>query len=136
MRVNCDQVKGGEGGGGRGAQFPLKIKQGQRGPGSFPNPTPSTCPHQSRIQGRGPEGSPPLFLDQTEARRAEKNCFGDRAPHYFGVWMTALPTPSPLCDGLDPKCIPVPRCPLNRITESTVKEGFIQACEQTLHFEW
>ena len=78
MRVNCDQVKGGEGGG--GGQFPLKIKQGQRGPGSSPNPTPSTCPHQSRIQGRGPEGGPPLFLDQTEARRAESKLFWRPGP--------------------------------------------------------
>ena len=31
--------------------------------------------------GEGPEGTrPPLFLDQTEARGAEKNIFGDRPP--------------------------------------------------------
>ena len=40
---------------------------------------------------------PPLFLDQTEARRAEKNLFGDcpplfqglddRAPPYLKVWI-------------------------------------------------
>ena len=37
----------------------------------------------------GPRGTqaPPLFLDQTEARRAEKNIFGD--------------APSPLSQGLD-----------------------------------
>ena len=56
---------------------------------------------QWRIQGRGP---PPLFLDQTEARRAEK-IFGE----------TTLPPLSkglddrapPLSQGLDPalKCI-------------------------------
>ena len=28
-------------------------------------------------------GGAPLFSDQTEARRAEKNCFGDRAPPLF-----------------------------------------------------
>ena len=31
--------------------------------------------------GEGPGGpAPPLFLDQTEARGAEKKCFGDRPP--------------------------------------------------------
>ena len=43
---------------------------------------------------------PPLFLDQTEARRAEKNCFWDRSPHYLRVWLTA--PPPPLSEGLDP----------------------------------
>ena len=38
---------------------------------------------QWRIQGtgEGPKPPPPLFLDQTEARRAEKN-FGDRVWQY------------------------------------------------------
>ena len=36
-----------------------------------------SSPLQWRIQGRPP---PALFLDQTEARRAEKNFFGDRVP--------------------------------------------------------
>ena len=38
------------------------------------------------IQGRGP-GDPglPLFLDQTETRRAEKNFFGDRPPLSKGL---------------------------------------------------
>ena len=62
---------------------------------------------------RGGEGRPPslppppaththLFLDQTKAHRAEKK-FGDRAPPYFRVWMTALPPtpPTPLSQGLD-----------------------------------
>ena len=26
------------------------------------------------------QGPPPLFFDQNEAQRAEKNCFGDRPP--------------------------------------------------------
>ena len=53
--------------------------------------------------GEGPGGAPapPLFLDQTEARRAEKNFGGDRSspglddrqPH---------PPPPPLSQGLDP----------------------------------
>ena len=48
-------------------------------------------PLHGRIQGRGPGGPPslfPLFLDQTEARRAEKKFFWDRPP-YLRVWMTA-----------------------------------------------
>ena len=32
-----------------------------------------------------------LFLDQTEARRAEKNLFGDPLPPYLRVWMTGPP---------------------------------------------
>ena len=52
---------------------------------------------QWRIQRSGPENltpppPPPLFLNQTEARRAEKQIFGGRAPPYLRVWMTA-PTP-------------------------------------------
>ena len=44
---------------------------------------------QWRIQGRGPGGpAPPLFLDQTEARWAEKIGGGDRhpPPPYLRVW--------------------------------------------------
>ena len=52
---------------------------------------------QWRIQGKDPGGPPPLFLDQTEARRAE-NCLGrpdaplskgldDRPPPYLKVWI-------------------------------------------------
>ena len=53
--------------------------------------------------GEGPMGpallSPPplIFLDQTEARRAEKKISGDRGPPtYLGVWMTAPPPSRPL----------------------------------------
>ena len=43
---------------------------------------------QWRIQGRGQgDVPPPLFLDQTEARGAEKNFFGDPPP-YLRVWKT------------------------------------------------
>ena len=55
---------------------------------------------QWRIQGRGPGDAPPLFLDQTEARRAE-NLFFETAPPptpYVGVLMTG----APLSEGLDP----------------------------------
>ena len=55
------------------------------------------CLLQWRIQGRG---LVPIFLDQTEARRAEKSFFGERAPPwYLWVWMT---TPPSLSKGLDP----------------------------------
>ena len=36
--------------------------------------------------------SPPLILDETEARRAEKNFLRDRALPYVRVWMTRPPT--------------------------------------------
>ena len=48
---------------------------------------------------RGPAPTP-LFLDQNEARRAEKKDFVF-APPYLWVWMTAIPPP-PLSEGLDP----------------------------------
>ena len=45
------------------------------------------------IQGRGSGGLDPLlFLDQTEAQRAEKIFFGDPPPPpYQRFWMTASP---------------------------------------------
>ena len=43
-----------------------------------------------------PGENPPLFLDQTEAQRAEKNFFQDHPPLYPRVWMTASPPPHPL----------------------------------------
>ena len=45
----------------------------------------------------GPPVPPPLFFDQNEAQRAEKNFFGDRPP-YLRVWMTPPPL---LSEGLD-----------------------------------
>ena len=44
---------------------------------------------------------PPLFLDQNEVLRAEKN-FLETAPPYLRHWMTAPPPPLPLSKGLDP----------------------------------
>ena len=41
-----------------------------------------------RIQGIAPGGRPPLFSDQSEARRAEKDLFWDRPLRF---WMTASP---------------------------------------------
>ena len=50
---------------------------------------------QLRIQGEG-VGKTPLFLDQTEARKAEKEIFFVTGPpRYLRVWMTA-PPPNPL----------------------------------------
>ena len=54
---------------------------------------------QWQIQGRGPGGLPPLFLDQTEVQRAEKK-FGETSPPFLRVWMT--PPPPTLSQGLDP----------------------------------
>ena len=51
----------------------------------------------SRGAARGPAPSP-LFLDQTEAQRAEKNFLETVPPPYIRVWMT--PPPS-LSEGLD-----------------------------------
>ena len=44
--------------------------------------------NQWRIQGRGP--SSPLFLDQTEARRAEKFFGGTGPSPYLKDWIQAL----------------------------------------------
>ena len=54
--------------------------------------------------GEGPERAwpPSLFLEQTEARRAEKNCFGDQTPHPY-LWV--LMTGPALSEGVDPPLI-------------------------------
>ena len=53
--------------------------------------------------GPNPPPPPPLLLDQTEAQRAEINFFGDQAPPYLRVWITAPLPPRPnLSEGLDP----------------------------------
>ena len=73
----------------------------------FPSGTSHTkhYPRQWWIQGRDPGARPPpqpppsalpIFLDQTEARRAEKNFLGDRPPSYLRVWMTTPTLPPPL----------------------------------------
>ena len=68
---------------------------------------------QWQIQGRGPRPPlpSPLFLDHTEARRAGKIFFLVRAPPYLRVWMTALPPPTPLSEGVDP---PLNMCALRK----------------------
>ena len=62
-------------------------------------------PQQWQVQGRGWGGwQPPLFLDQTEAQRAKKHFFFDRAPPYLSAWMTATHPPPHLAlsEGQDP----------------------------------
>ena len=57
-----------------------------------------------RLQNPGerPGGAgPPLFLDQNEARRTEKNFFEAGPPPYLRVWMT-VPPPPPLSEGVNP----------------------------------
>ena len=42
----------------------------------------------------GSKGGPPLFADQSEARRDEKNFFLDRShPPYLRIWMNGPPPP-------------------------------------------
>ena len=43
----------------------------------------------------------PLFLDHAEARRAEKNSFGDRAAPFLRVWITGAPLNSRSRSGTD-----------------------------------
>ena len=52
---------------------------------------------QVRYRGARP---PPLFLDQTEARRAEKDFFLDRPPPLLSQGLDDHP--APLSEGLDP----------------------------------
>ena len=58
---------------------------------------------QWQIQGRGGAGgpAPPLLLDQTEARRAEKIFWGHRHPS------PPPPLPFPLSLGLDDRAPPL-----------------------------
>ena len=60
--------------------------------------------NQDQIQGRGPGARRPLFLDQTEARRAEKPFFGDHPPPPLSKGLDELPPP-PLSQGLDPPLV-------------------------------
>ena len=78
----------------------FSMKSDQYPPPPLPSPTykhkstNTICYTKWRIQGRGPGGpAPPLFLDQTEARRAEK---------FF--WETGPPS---LCQGLDYRAPPL-----------------------------
>ena len=66
---------------------------------------------QWRIQQRGPgEAALPLFLDQTEARRAEKNIWGRGGGGGGGLKKYFSPPPPPppppsLSEGLDPATV-------------------------------
>ena len=56
------------------------------------------CTRTVADPGEGPSIPPPLFLDQTEARRANKFFFGDQSfpcrnppsPHYLKVWIYSV----------------------------------------------
>ena len=62
--------------------------------------------NQGRIQGRGPGARRPLFLDQTEARRAEKPFFGDHLPPpYLRGCVSPPRPPPPLSQGVDPPLV-------------------------------
>ena len=61
--------------------------------------------NQERIQGRGPGARRPLFLDQTEARRAEKPFFGDHPPPLSKGLDDPPSPPPPLSQGLDPPLV-------------------------------
>ena len=53
--------------------------------------------------GEGPGGAaPPLFPDQTEARRAKKIFFGDQPPPVSKGLDDRPPPPSILSQGIDP----------------------------------
>ena len=70
--------------------------------------------------GEGAAGPvPPLFFDQNEAQRAEKNCFGDRPP--------PSPSPSPLSEGLDP---PLKALPFSTLGFVTRMQSLIKASPQ------
>ena len=57
---------------------------------------------QWRIQGRGPPPTPPpIFLDQNEARRAEK-CFCEDATPPLCQGLDGRPPHTPSSEGLDP----------------------------------
>ena len=69
---------------------------------------------QWQNQGRSPRPAlpPPLILNHTEARRAGKIFFfSPGPPPYLRVWMTALPPPTPLSEGVDP---PLNMCALRK----------------------
>ena len=57
---------------------------------------------RGRGGGRGGTRASPLFLDQTEVRRAEKIFLRLLPPPFLRVWMTSSPRPLPLSEGLDP----------------------------------
>ena len=52
--------------------------------------------------GRPGRPGPPLFLDQTEARRFEKICWRPPTPIIYVSECPHLPPPPPLSQGLDP----------------------------------
>ena len=72
--------------------------------------------HFVAVVSVGSRGAPtPLFLDQTEARTAEKNCFGDRF---------LPPPPPPLSQGLDLALVVNPV----QVQENAPNLSYVHAC--------
>ena len=67
---------------------------------------------------------PPLFLDQTKARRAEKKTCLRQPPAYVGFWMTAHPPPS---EGLAPSLYFVFR------GDTRIVTGLYKSCDIKLY---
>ena len=61
--------------------------------------------------GEGPEVCPPPHLFLLRPEGPGKFFFLVRAPPYLRVWMTALPPPTPLSEGVDP---PLNMCALRK----------------------
>ena len=61
----------------------------------------------------GDRSPPPLFLDQTEARRAEKYIFLQTGPPAFYKSLDDAPSPPPPSQGLDSAVYPVFEDPSN-----------------------
>ena len=71
--------------------------------------------------GEGPGGRGPLFLDQTEARGAEKSFFRPGPFPYLRVWMTG----PPLSEGLDPPLCMTFLCMIALRKNKTVTHTFL-----------
>ena len=68
---------------------------------SYVTATKSSGGSRGGARGARPPSPPPLFLDHAEARRAEKNSFGDRAAPFLRVWITGAPLNSRSRSGTD-----------------------------------
>ena len=62
------------------------------------------CSGGSRGGAWGTRPPPPLFLDETKARRVGKNFLGSGPPPYLRVWITPFPLP-PLTQDLNPALV-------------------------------
>ena len=89
------------------------------------------APPRLNIHVRGGAAPPPprLFFDQNEARRAEKNVFGDRGPPLSrGLDDRPSPPPRPpISEGLDP---PLKALPFSTLGFVTRMQSLIKASQQ------